>query len=124
MNLHLNISLEFAYHPLLTVLIAVFAGILGGFIGYMMNNNSIRLKNIEIYKSMIFGIGVSAGVIVVLATFYSELFVPTQADLINLVLTGCICFMFSVVILMFGYRFLMRMTSARKRTPINIGQPS
>lgn len=120
MNRLMILSPEFAHHPALIVAVFVAAGMLGGFVGYLMNNASVKWRRTELFKSLMFGTLVSGAGVLLLAEFYSELFIPTQADVINLVLTGCICFMFSVVILMFGYPFLMRLTLRRKSATLKI----
>ncbi|NUY80767.1 hypothetical protein HUK80_07680 [Flavobacterium sp. MAH-1] len=100
-------------NPVWPTLVFVLAGILGGMVGYLMNNASVKWKRKEFLKSLFFGILVSGGIISLLALLYSELFIVNSESLLNLVLAGCICFMFSMVALLFAYRFLMRL-SARK----------
>lgn len=104
----------FSTQPWVTVSVFVLAGMLGGFVGYLMNNVSIKWRKTEFLKSLFFGTLVSGAGVLILAMLYSELFIPSGQDLLNLILAGCICFMFSVVILMFGYQFIMRTTSWRK----------
>jgi len=106
----------FSTQPWVTASVFVGAGLLGGFVGYLMNNASIRWTHPDFIKSLIFGTMVSAAGVLLLTMLYSELFIPSGQNLLNLLLAGCICFMLSVVILMFGYGLIMRLTTLRKRT--------
>ncbi|RZJ70052.1 YEATS-associated helix-containing protein [Flavobacterium sp.] len=108
-------------NPGITVFVFFISGILGGIVGYLMNNSEVKWRKIEFLKSLIFGILTSGAAIALLVAMYSELFIPTQETMLNLVLAGCICFMISVVFLMFAYRFLMRLTSVKKTSkPLRI----
>jgi len=105
----------FAPDPWITLTVFIIAGISGGFVGYLMNNLSVKWRKAEFAKSLVFGTLVSMAGLVLLTALYSELFIASRQHFLNLVLAGCLCFMFSVVSLMFGYRFLMRMTLIRKK---------
>ncbi|MBD3583698.1 YEATS-associated helix-containing protein [Flavobacterium selenitireducens] len=110
----LLVTSMFSTQPWVTVGVFVMAGMLGGFVGYLMNNVAIKWRKVEFLKSLLFGVCVSGAGVLLLTMLYSELFIPSGQDLLNLMLAGCICFMLSVVILMFGYHFIMRATSWRK----------
>lgn len=116
MNAILALTPHFAQHSVWVVGVFVLAGFMGGTVGYLMNNASVKWRKIEFLKSLVFGILVSGGILTVLGFLYAELFVSSTDVLLNLVLAGCICFMFSVVFLMFAYRFLMRMTSSKSKS--------
>lgn len=102
-------------HPFLLTGIFLMAGILGGFVGYVMNNASVKWRGTEFIRSLFFGMVISTAMFVLLVVLYSELFAENTDSLLNFILAGCICFMVSVVSLMFCYRFLMRVTTQKRK---------
>lgn len=114
---------EFSDHPVLLVFVFVFAGVLGGFVGYLMNNATIKWKGSEFFKSLFFGVLISGLVVVALGFLYSELFSAQAESMLNYLLAGCICFMVSVIVLMFGYRVFVPISTRRiKEPPLRIKQ--
>ncbi|RZJ64439.1 MAG: hypothetical protein EOO50_15550 [Flavobacterium sp.] len=108
---------ELSAHPYLLIIVFVFAGILGGIVGYLMNNATIKWRGSEFMRSVMFGMLISGSVFMILAFMYSELFSPKAESMLNYLLAGCICFMVSVIFLMFGYRSLMRIAQQKRKEP-------
>lgn len=114
MTLPLNfLTDQFAVHPILLTAVFLTAGLLGGLVGYLMNNAAVKWKAAEFLRSLLFGVLISTAMFIILGLLYAELFVESGDSLLNFVLAGCICFMVSVISLMFCYRFLMRFSDKK-----------
>ncbi|RZJ78319.1 MAG: hypothetical protein EOO20_27960 [Chryseobacterium sp.] len=121
MSFIVPIVAKIAINALLMIAVFVVAGVMAGVVGYLMNNASVKWRRNELGKSLVFGVLISGFIIMVLGSVYAELFAEDNEPMLNLVLAGCICFMFSMVTLIFAYQFLMKITSTKKNLQLNVG---